>query len=89
MAMGLTPEEESIVAAAVHSGLLAHRAAPRYLPAWSCTLLSCLLALPTLGLSLLFIPILWVAQHEIAAARIARLRARLASQPNGQLAPHL
>jgi len=47
-----------------------------------------LLALPTLGFSLLFVPILWVVQHEITAGRIARLRERLESQAVGQLVPH-
>ncbi len=86
--MGLTPDEECIVQTAAQCGLLVNQAAPGYLPAWSCTLLSCLLALPTLGLSLLFVPILWVAQHERTAARIARLRARLESVAGGQLAAH-
>ena len=86
--MGLTPEEKRIVQSALHSGLLADQEAPRYWPAWSCTLLSCLLALPTLGLSLLFVPILWVAQHEISAARIARLRARLEARTHGRFVPH-
>ena len=84
----LTSDEDRIVQAARQRGLLANQAPPEYLPAWSCTLLSCLLALPTLGFSFLFVPILWVVQHEITAGRIARLRVRLHSVAIGQLVPH-
>jgi len=75
--MGLTLEEHAIVEQASQGGLLDHQAAPTYLPAWICSLLSFGLALPTLGFSLILIPILWVAQHDHTAGRIAKLKQQL------------
>ncbi len=50
---------------------------PAYLsPQW-CTALSLWLALPTLGYSLIFVPLLWVIQHDRTATRLARLRLEL------------
>jgi hypothetical protein len=62
-------------------------------PGW-CTALSLGLALPTLGTSLLLVPILWVMQHDRTAARLGRLRrevqgisSRNADPLKGQVAP--
>jgi hypothetical protein len=75
--VALRPEEQSVIEDAIRLGLLDAARTPSYLPGWSCTLLSFGLALPTLGYSLVFVPLIWVAQHELTGSRIAALRKRL------------
>ena len=82
--MGLTPEEETVVQEAIRQGLVSQHSTPSYLPASWCTLLSFVLAPPSLGFSLLLVPLLWVAQHDLTTYRIGRLRQRLRS---GDAAP--
>lgn len=81
--MSLNPEEQSVIEEAIRLGVLDAASTPSYLPGWSCTLLSFGLALPTLGYSLIFVPLIWVAQHEHTGSRIAELRKRL-ELPSGQ-----
>ena len=73
----LPPEAEALVHQARSRGLLDHTEAPGYLSPDLCTALSLLLAVPTFGYSLLFVPIAWVAQHERTNHRLARLRGQL------------
>lgn len=76
----LPPEEQTLVCRAQALGLAGARPTPAYLsPTW-CTALSLLLALPTLGYSLLLVPILWVVQHDRTAHRLRRLRRQLAEE---------
>ncbi|MCP9848471.1 hypothetical protein [Cyanobium sp. Morenito 9A2] len=78
--MAHSAEERSIVMEAVRCGLLDPNDTPTYFPPRYCTPLSLLLVPFTLGFSLLFVPILWVAQHEITGQRMARLREKLQRQ---------
>jgi hypothetical protein len=79
----LPPEEQAIVCRAQELGLSGASPSPAYLcPDW-CTGLSLALAIPTLGYSLLFVPILWVAQHERTLRRLAHLRGQLETHPAG------
>jgi hypothetical protein len=73
----LPPEEQAIVDRAEALGLEGALPRPAYLSPGLCTGLSLLLAVPTLGYSLLLMPILWVAQYERTAHRIMRLRRKL------------
>lgn len=73
----LPPEDQAIVAQARGCGLLGGGDSPGYLSPDLCTALALLLAVPTLGYSLLFVPIAWVAQHERTNHRLARLRRQL------------
>ena len=75
--MSLSPAEQSIIEEAIQLGVLDAARTPSYLPGWPCTLMSFGLALPTLGFSLVFVPLIWVAQHEHTGSRIAKLRDRL------------
>jgi hypothetical protein len=78
-AMGfLPPEEQAVVDRARALGLGGTGPDPAYLCPNLCTALSLLLAVPSLGFSLLLVPILWVAQHEHTGERIRRLRRELA-----------
>lgn len=77
--MSLTPEEEQVVQAAIRQGHISQECSPCYWPASWCTVLSFVLAPPSLGFSLVFVPLLWVAQHDLTAHRIANLRQRLLS----------
>ena len=77
----LTAEERRVVSAALQRGLVEATAAPAYLPAPLCTLLSFLLILPTLGTSLLLVPLIWVAQHDHTRQRILRLQGDLQKAP--------
>jgi hypothetical protein len=78
-AMGfLPPEEQAIVDRARAQGLGGPGPAPAYLCPTLCTALTLLLAVPTLGFSLVLVPILWVAQYEHTGERIQRLRWQLA-----------
>lgn len=73
----LPPEEQALVCRAQALGLDGAYPTPAYFaPGW-CTALSLLLALPTIGFSLLIVPILWVVQHDRTMGRLARLRLQL------------
>jgi len=74
---GLTPEEQSIVERARLLGIAEAEPVPAYWSPALCTALSFLLAPPTLGYSLIVVPLIWVTQHEHTRARLATLRARL------------
>lgn len=76
--MSLTADETSVVCEALRQGLITERSVPSYLPASWCTVLTFLLAPPSLGLSLLLVPLVWVAQHDHTANRIQGLRQHLA-----------
>jgi|APCry1669189034_1035192.scaffolds.fasta_scaffold106713_1 hypothetical protein len=73
----LPPEEQAIVDRAVALGLEGASPPPAYLSPQLCTGLSLVLAIPTLGYSLLLFPILWVAQSERTTQRILSLRRKL------------
>lgn len=73
----LPPEEQCLVARAQASGLPEAYPAPGYLCPNLCTALSLFLMVPTYGLSLLFVPILWVVQHDRTDHRLNRLRQQL------------
>ena len=73
----LPPEQHALVEAARRLGLSGKAPDPAYLSPWLCTTLSFLLMVPTLGFSLVFVPILWVAQHEHTDHRLLRLRQQL------------
>jgi hypothetical protein len=87
--MGFTPEEETVVQQAIRQGLLSQHATPSYLPASWCTLLTFVLAPPSLGFSLLLVPLIWVAQHDLTAHRIGRLRQRLRSDDMARISEPL
>ena len=72
----LSPQDTAIVARARDLNLLTD-SPPGYLSPGLCTALSLVRALPTLGFSLLFVPILWVAQYEHTARRLETLRRRV------------
>lgn len=76
----LPPEEQAIVDHAQALGLAGATPPPAYLSPSLCTSLSLGLALPTLGTSLLLVPILFVAQHDRTAQRIKGLRRALAEE---------
>ena len=73
----LPAEDQVIVDHAVALGLNGAVPAPAYLSPHLCTALSFLLAVPSLGFSLVLIPILWVAQYERTKHRIMGLRKQL------------
>jgi hypothetical protein len=77
IAMTLSREELAIVDQARRQGLLDHGESPTYLPGWLCSVLSIALVPLSLGFSLVFVPIVWIAQHDRTATRIARLRHQL------------
>ena len=84
----LPPEAHTLVQQARSRGLLDARNAPSYLSPGLCTPLALLLAVPTFGYSLLFVPIVWVAQHERTNHRLERLRRQLErSVASGDAAP--
>jgi len=74
----LSPEERAIVDQARRLQLLSD-SPPAYLSPNLCTALSLVLAIPTLGFSLLFVPIVWVAQYDHTARKIATLKIRIAA----------
>ena len=76
----LPPEEQAIVGRAQALGLAGATPPPAYLSPGLCTALSLGLALPSLGTSLLLVPILFVAQHDRTAQRIGVLRKALAEE---------
>jgi hypothetical protein len=73
----LPPEEQAIVDQAQVLGLAGANPPPAYLSPGLCSTLSLALALPTLGFSLLLVPVVWVAQHDHTAQRLTRLRREL------------
>jgi uncharacterized iron-regulated membrane protein len=86
----LNAQEQRLVQRALAAGLLEPTRTPAYGSARLCTLISLALALPTLGTSLLVVPLLWVLQHDRTATNLARLQRELeAGGPVGQQAPQL
>jgi hypothetical protein len=81
IAMTLSGEEFAIVRQARDAGLLEQEESLAYLPGWLCSVLSIALVPLSLGFSLVFVPIVWIAQHDRTATRIARLRHQLCSDP--------
>jgi hypothetical protein len=79
----LPPEQQAIVCRAEALGLEGAIPRPGYLSPELCTGLSLLLAVPTLGYSLLLVPILWVAQYERTAHRILCLQQKLEAEEQG------
>ena len=73
----LPAEEQVIVDRALELGLNGAVPAPAYLSPNLCTALSFLLAVPSLGFSLVLVPILWVAQYDRTKHRIMDLRKQL------------
>ena len=73
----LPAEDQVIVDRALALGLNGAVPAPAYLSPNLCTALSFLLAVPSLGFSLVLVPILWVAQHDHTKHRILGLRKQL------------
>jgi hypothetical protein len=73
----LSPEQLALVDEARRRGLSGSDPAPGYLAPGLCTAVSLLLAVPTLGYSLVFVPILWVAQYERTDHRLRLLRRQL------------
>lgn len=73
----LPPEASVIVKQAQLHRLPGSQPPPAYLTPGSCTVLMLLLAVPTLGYSLLLVPLLWVAQHDRTDRRIELLRSQL------------
>lgn len=73
----LPAEDQVIVNRALALGLNDAVPAPAYLSPHLCTALSFLLAVPSLGFSLVLVPILWVAQHDRTKQRIMGLRKQL------------
>jgi hypothetical protein len=76
----LTCEDQAIVDQALDLGLDDGVAPPAYLSPHLCTALSFLLAIPSLGFSLVLVPILWVAQYDRTQHRILYLQKQLATQ---------
>lgn len=81
--LNLPPEYQALVKKARSFGLLDMDEVLGYLSPDLCTLLSLLLALPTLGYSLLLVPIVWVAQSERTNTRLNRLRQAVARIESG------
>lgn len=73
----LPAEQRALVEVARSRGLCSTAPDPAYLSPGLCTALSFLLAVPTLGFSLVFVPILWVAQYERTDHRLRQLRRQL------------
>jgi hypothetical protein len=73
----LPPEARTIVERAQRHGLPGSQPPPAYLAPDLCTVLSLLLVVPTLGYSLLLMPLVWVGQHERTNRRLERLRLQL------------
>ncbi|MFM7733762.1 MAG: hypothetical protein ACKO6F_09985 [Cyanobium sp.] len=73
----LPPEASLVVEHAQRCGLPGSQPAPGYLSPDLCTAVSLLLAVPSLGYSLLLVPLVWVAQYEHTDRRIERLRCQL------------
>ena len=70
-------EDQVIVDRALALGLNDAVPPPAYLSPHLCTVLSFLLAVPTLGFSIVLVPILWVAQYDRTKHRIIGLQKQL------------
>jgi hypothetical protein len=70
-------EDQVIVDRALALGLNDAVPPPAYLSPHLCTVLSFLLAVPTLGFSIVLVPILWVAQYDRTKHRIICLQKQL------------
>jgi len=73
----LPREDKAIIDQALELGLQDGISPPAYLSPHLCTALSFLLAVPSLGFSLVLVPILWVAQYDQTKHRIMGLRKQL------------
>ena len=73
----LPAEDQVVVDRALALGLNDAVPAPAYLSPHLCTALSFILAVPTLGFSLVLVPIFWGAQYDQTKHRIMRLRKQL------------
>ncbi len=73
----LPAEDQVVIERALALGLNDAVPAPAYLSPNLCTVLSFLLAVPSLGFSLVLVPILWVAQYDRTKHRIMGLRKQL------------
>jgi hypothetical protein len=80
-------EDQAIVDQALELGLQEAVPPPAYLSPHLCTALSFLLAVPSLGFSLVLVPILWVAQYERTKHRILCLQKELNAQQTFSLSP--
>jgi len=78
-------EDQAIVDRALALGLHDAVPPPAYLSPNLCTVLSFLLAVPTLGFSIVLVPILWVAQYDRTKHRIIGLQKQLEKDPYGVL----
>lgn len=78
-------EDQVIVDRALALGLNDAVPPPAYLSPNLCTVLSFLLAVPTLGFSLVLVPILWVAQYDRTKHRIICLQKQLEKDSCGVL----
>jgi hypothetical protein len=78
--MMLSPDDQHIVLVAQQMGLLRNDRPPSYLGPNLCIYLSIALAPLTLGFSFLFVPILWVIQHDLTASQLVRLRSEIECQ---------
>jgi len=78
-------EDQVIVDRALALGLNDAVPPPAYLSPHLCTVLSFLLAVPTLGFSIVLVPILWVAQYDRTKHRIIGLQKQLEKDPYGVL----
>ena len=76
----LQPEDQAILDQALELGLHDGVALPAYLSPHLCTALSFLLAVPSLGFSLVLVPILWVAHYDRTKHRILCLQKQLETQ---------
>jgi len=76
----LACEDQAIVDQALELGLDDGAPPPAYWSPHLCTALSFLLAVPSLGFSLVLVPILWVAQYDRTQHRIMCLQKQLETQ---------
>jgi len=78
----LPREDQAILDQALELGIQDGVSPPAYLSPHLCTALSFLFAVPSLGFSLILVPILWVAQYERTKHRILCLQKQLDNQRN-------
>jgi hypothetical protein len=78
----LSYQDQAIVNQALELGLQDGAPPPAYWSPHLCTALSFLLAVPSMGFSLVLVPILWVAQYDRTKHRILCMQKLLESQPN-------
>jgi len=76
----LACEDQAIVDQALQLGIHDGAPPPAYWSPHLCTALSFLLAVPSLGFSLVLVPILWVAQYDRTQHRILCLQKQLETQ---------